>query len=841
MSRKRGMLTLILVSVALLIGILAGTRRTPPPVEAVLRKVQSAAATSEPPLRLEQLNSDVAVVVPPAFSSEPREMVLPEAARAGAGDPTESGAWAAILGREEVLKERDGALAFNSRGYGLTIERGAIEIVTPLELKDVGQPRFGYTLEEIRCGGVLLATGGEAVPVADLQERTVSYVRGSIRERYVLGRDRLEQTFILSELPSPIGDLVITGSVTTNLDPPADRTRGPVLSFTHQGHEFMSVTEAVAIDAQGRRQAADLAYIDGKMQLIVPGHWLKGAALPILVDPMVGGRITIDSAISNFVDTVNSQFVRICDVAYNSVNNNWLVTWCEQVGASSFDYNVLGQRISATGTLVGTAISIAATTAGEYECAVSYSAPANKFLVAWRHDPANNSSATDQAVSARIINGVDGLMPAAAFTVEDPAGQDYAPSAAFDGTNWFVTYTNTVSSTDHNIRGRFVSNAGVPGTSVGIDSGTDFAARSSLAFGGSVYMLVWEKGPSTGNKTIVARTMSTTGTFPTSATTVTQATNDARQPDVSFGGNKFLIAWQHVVASNNRDIYGRIATSTLGFDIAATSWRSGTTDQITPRAAFGTTSSQWYVVYADSATGATNIYGFKVGLTGTTTNSELVSNTSVTDRRPELAYNPSTNEMLVAFLYGSGTPWQLQAQRISMVTPTVPPAPLITTASKKVRSATPVVQGTAPANALVTIYYNTTADGTAAVDGSGNWTYTAKSKAGGTYTVKARTTNVGGTSGDSNAITVTVDLTPPPVPANIRTTSYTNSVDVEWDPVTASDLLGYNVSRKTGTAGGWSRLNTTGVVIGTRFRDSTAINGTTYFYRVTAVDNSLPN
>ena len=44
------------------------------------------------------------------------------------------------------------------------------------------------------------------------------------------------------------------------------------------------------------------------------------------------------------------------------------------------------------------------------------------------------------------------------FDLENPTGQDFAPSVAYSPTNdrWYVSYTNRVSSSDYNVRGRFV-------------------------------------------------------------------------------------------------------------------------------------------------------------------------------------------------------------------------------------------------------------------------------------------------------------------------------------------------------------------------------------------------
>jgi hypothetical protein len=73
----------------------------------------------------------------------------------------------------------------------------------------------------------------------------------------------------------------------------------------------------------------------------------------------------------------------------------------------------------------------------------------------------------------------------------------------------------------------------------------------------------------------------------------------------------------------------------------------------------------------------------------------------------------------------------------------------------------------------------------------------------------------------------------------VRTIAYRNVVDVEWDPSPSTDVAGYQVYRKLPADLTWpaTPLNTTGVVLDTKYRDATVVNGTLYVYRVTAVRN----
>ena len=78
------------------------------------------------------------------------------------------------------------------------------------------------------------------------------------------------------------------------------------------------------------------------------------------------------------------------------------------------------------------------------------------------------------------------------------------------------------------------------------------------------------------------------------------------------------------------------------------------------------------------------------------------------------------------------------------------------------------------------------------------------------------------------------DFVAPPVPSGLTTTAGNGSVTVDWQNSSAADILEYNVSRRI--------LNTTtitnianGVPLSI-YLDNTAVNGTTYQYRLTAVD-----
>ncbi len=109
---------------------------------------------------------------------------------------------------------------------------------------------------------------------------------------------------------------------------------------------------------------------------------------------------------------------------------------------------------------------------------------------------------------------------------------------------------------------------------------------------------------------------------------------------------------------------------------------------------------------------------------------------------------------------------------------------------------------------------------------------------GTTYFYVVRGVNGAGQSDPSNEASGLPAAVAPDPPSNVRTTAYSNTIDVEWDASPSDHVAGYNVYRKRTlptAEPNFLLLNSSGVVLNTKYRDSTASNGDTYLYHVTAV------
>lgn len=81
------------------------------------------------------------------------------------------------------------------------------------------------------------------------------------------------------------------------------------------------------------------------------------------------------------------------------------------------------------------------------------------------------------------------------------------------------------------------------------------------------------------------------------------------------------------------------------------------------------------------------------------------------------------------------------------------------------------------------------------------------------------------------------DVTPPAAPSGLSATAGNGTVALDWANNTEADLAGYVVHRATSAAGPFTAQNAT-LLLASAYADSAVANGTTYYYRVTAVDTS---
>ncbi|RYX81106.1 hypothetical protein EON83_25535 [bacterium] len=155
----------------------------------------------------------------------------------------------------------------------------------------------------------------------------------------------------------------------------------------------------------------------------------------------------------------------------------------------------------------------------------------------------------------------------------------------------------------------------------------------------------------------------------------------------------------------------------------------------------------------------------------------------------------------------------------------------------------PVLSATA-GNAQVQLSWNNTGAGTKVQRRTGTGAYTVLSPNSGqsytdttaangtTYTYQVVCFNYSGEAA-SNEVTVTPTLPPTPLaPSNFKAEGKTGQIQLSWDGMTG--ITKYAIRRATAENGSYSDLNLNVANTSTSYTDSTADNGTLYWYKLTA-------
>jgi len=729
------------------------------------------------------------------------------------------------------LRSKDDLLGFNNDRYGVTFAPDGVMVAPSHD--DVS--RLHLRLDAIRCGERVIAAGDAVAPRGD-GDAAVAYDRGDVEERWLLRDADLEQLFVIHRLPERAA-LTVRIAVATDLPAPADGTRAPSLSY---GGVF-TVSDALILDAVGRELPATLL-ADGLSYVIeVPADWVAAATLPITVDPTVGAAITVDSAVNGFDE-------RGVDVAYSATSNEWLVVWNERFGASTFDYDVFGQRVSSTGALVGSPILIDFTAQSSRECAVAWASSGNQYLVVWGHDPADNSSSDDRTIRGRRVLA-SGSLAASSFLVHDASLADWRPDVAWGPglSQWAVVHDN-----QSNILGRFVSTAEALGTPFTIDGDPDFAARAAVAYNtaSSTFVAAWHKG-TLPDQSIAARRFSTTGAFGSIAL-VDENSGTNSYPDVVEGGTNWLIVWHYEFSATDFDIYARRMSITGAFVGSSIAVDTGLSRSERPEVGYSSASSEWLVAYQDNATGAGDIYGRRV----TSAGALVAGGPYFIGSAPGLERNPclppqqnSANEFLVAHMGGSASPYTVNARRFSLDY-TGPPAPTPTSPGGPTSDNTPTLSWTAVSDPAGIANYQYEFDDsslfTAPIAAGGTilvTTTTFGPMADGIWYWRVRATDALGNVGAWSVTTsITIDTAAPAAPALVAPANLSTTADgtptFDWLAVTDPAGVAYELMVDNSGSGFPSpEISVSGLTV-TDYTPGAALADGTYSWRVRAIDGA---
>ena len=105
------------------------------------------------------------------------------------------------------------------------------------------------------------------------------------------------------------------------------------------------------------------------------------------------------------------------------------------------------------------------------------------------------------------------------------------------------------------------------------------------------------------------------------------------------------------------------------------------------------------------------------------------------------------------------------------------------------------------------------------------------------YVVTAVDTSTNESDNSSEASATPTDTMPPAAPTGLTAIAGDSTISLNWNDNSEGDLDGYNVYRSTTSGSGYVQLNGS-LLSSSDYIDNSVVNGTTYYYVVTAVDTS---
>ncbi|MCS7257982.1 MAG: T9SS type A sorting domain-containing protein, partial [candidate division WOR-3 bacterium] len=311
---------------------------------------------------------------------------------------------------------------------------------------------------------------------------------------------------------------------------------------------------------------------------------------------------------------------------------NYLVTWTD----CRYDINgdIYAARVTQAGVVLDSAGIAVSTVFGFQFIFRGIGVGSTNYLLVWFED--RDGDEYLDIYGARLTRTGVVLDPMGIAISVAPNNQ-YAPSVAFDGTNYFVVWTDDrLNSGDYRIFGARVTQTGVVLDPQGIQISQNLSLYATVVFNNTLYFVVWAEAGDVWESDIFGARVTQAGVvLDPQGIPISTIEGDQWLPVVVFDNVRYFIAWADLRSWRDYDIYGTRVTlqnTVLDPNGILLTYGYSSPEQYSPRCAYDGTN--YFVVWQDSRNNNA-IYGTRV------TPSGVVLDPQGIQISPSDAYNPA--------------------------------------------------------------------------------------------------------------------------------------------------------------------------------------------------------
>jgi hypothetical protein len=355
---------------------------------------------------------------------------------------------------------------------------------------------------------------------------------------------------------------------------------------------------------------------------------------------------TLSGAAFNISAASGTQYA--ATVAFDGTNYD--VVWDNNSGG----INLYGTAVSTAGVVLNTRTEgmamvggVSVSLAADNQEVPNIACQSTGCLVVWQDR--RNLATTGYDIYGQLMN-LNFTPNGAEFLVSNAASGQNAPVAASSGAGYFTAWQDLRDLFAFTAFGSTVSSTGAVGANASLVSGNNGETGPHLGLAGGVFGLFWSDSRTYGNDIRYVRFNTNGSKLDATSRIASSAPLAQFTPAASsdLGGNMYVV-WSDTRGGLNKDIYGaRVTSAGSTLDAAGVAITTATGDQIAPDVASNGTVA--LVVWQDRRNPTSDIYGALINSSGAVTVADIVISNAVSDQtRPAVTWDPTSSQFIVVW------------------------------------------------------------------------------------------------------------------------------------------------------------------------------------------------